>query len=837
MPTRRLLMTLLGTSVSAFVLASSPALASTPFQPATPWAVSRIDPTNGSAAYCTLARRFSGNTIITFARNANGEGTIAVDFQQPLFSTDETYRIGLQAGDGMQREFMTRPATPNALVLRTGQDPEFFTALSGSTELGVMMDGNRYAFELPDFGTGLNSLSGCLGGTSSPAPAAAQGGTTASINLPDDDKLASMRAELSKLRNENAGIVASLKEQTAEAKPQQQNAESAQLMTKLTSLEQEKNGLVEKLQNGQQQEMQDVSDLKAALEDQKSLKSMLESERAQRQQLESALKTQTADAEKRGEMRARIDQLEASNKELKQLRDAVDTERSKRIAAENALKAQATASLEEQETIRARVADLETRNKTLQQSADQLVATKSQLEDTTAKVTEEQVRRQAAENALKDMSISISKREADMQTLQEKVDIERKQMDAADKAKMAELSQQHADEIARLNAQMEAIKTAQAKDVEDREKMQNQISAETARRQAAEKTVADMQTSISQREADMARLQEQMDLEHTKMEAASAADKAEQAKQHEAEIARLNAQMNDAKAAQAQEIQARADLETKIATEQARREAAEKTVGQLQSQIEEERTKLTASENAKEAELTKKHQDEIARLNDEMARAKAAQQDAASKADDLQATISTEAARRAAAEKAMSEYQNKVSDERKELSKAEQQKEAELAKQHQDEIAKLNEELALIKTAQADEINKAKTAAATESARREATEKELQQAKEQLASAQDAAKSGGTEISAKMADMQTQMAQLEQTNTKLMSDLKSAQEGTHVAEANAVKADTKDSTNADARIAAVTAKAEADKKRTAGHAGNRTAAPRKNRRHAGQGFQ
>ena len=627
---RRKLLAILGIGVSAFVLSSTESLAARgqTFAPATDWSISRIDPKNGGASYCTLARRFNGNTVITFARNTSGEGTIAVDFQQSLFDPNQTYRIGLQAGDGLKREFMTRPATANAIVLRTGQDPQFFNALSQSNELGVFLDTTRHAFTIPDFGSGTNQLATCIGDAPKVTPQAPRNPNVAAVtanaitpaagnnnkNAAESDAVKELRAELNQLRQENAGIVQSLKQggvETTQDAGVSQTAENQELVARLAKLESEKNGLVEKLQSErsrQQQEAQDEASLKQALEDQKSLKTMLESERQQRAQLEASLGEQTAEAEKRGELKARIDALESSNAELKTLRETLETERSKRLAAEKMLQDQKNASastLEEQERLRSRLSELENQNKSLQQTAADVEGIKAQLEDTGTRASMEQARREAAEKALQEMQMTASEREANLAKMQSQLVTERSKMAQAESAEKAELTKKHADEIARLNADMEKLRAEDAADAARAAEINAQIAdkqekaaaldmkaaTEQARREAAEKALATLQ---QEREAAIAKMTSELE----------SARKPDPAK--EAEVAKL-----------------KLDLET------ARKEAMEATASReevtaKQAQIAKLQEELAAANKKAEAALTTANMgesakaEEISRLNDEI---------------------------------------------------------------------------------------------------------------------------------------------------------------------------------------------------------------------------
>ncbi|USO07315.1 MAG: hypothetical protein H6866_07775 [Rhodospirillales bacterium] len=572
---RRSLLALLGIGVSAFGLAAhihaAAAATGQTFTPVTSWSISRVDPTAGGAPYCTLARRFDGNTVITFARNTSGEGTVAVDFQQPLFDPNQTYRIGLQAGNGLKREFLTRPATPNALVLRTGQDPQFFNALSNASELGVILDDTRYAFSVPDFGNGTSQLVNCIG--AAPQVTAPQPANTASA---DDGALNDLRTQLNALKQENAGIVAALKQQgttsAAATGALPATAENRELTDKLAKLESEKNALVENLQNErarQQQEAQDEQTLKQALEDQKSLKSMLESERQQRAALEASLGQKTADAEKRGELRARITALEASNSELKTLRETLESERQKRLEVEKLLqdqKTKAAASLEDQERLRTRVSELEKQNKSLQQTAGQVADMKSQLEDTGARASMEQARREAAEKALQEMQLSSADAAVKMADMQKQLESERAKMADAEQAKEAALTKQHADEIARLNADMAKLRDQQ----QAAQDMQQKAVAEQARREAAERELGQARMELAQKETQLSQLSSEKADMLTKLDTARAdAAKMRVAQDDSAKLKTMSDQLSVLETRNS-------DLMTQLQTANAQREAAEK---------------------------------------------------------------------------------------------------------------------------------------------------------------------------------------------------------------------------------------------------------------------
>lgn len=559
MITRKKLLALLAAGASFVVLDAGGAMAAADktFSAAGNWVVNRVDPPNGGTPYCTLARRFDGNMIITFARNTDGEGTVAIDFQQPLFETNQTYRIALQAGYGLKREFLTRPATANALVLRTGQDPQFFGALTSSPDMTVIFDNGRYGFSMPDFRAGEAKLSGCIGDSPAVMPRTPASDT-------DNAALSQLRQEIDALKQENASIAASLRSDGSSSAAQVRgdmsgSAENQALLSKLAALENEKNALVDRLQTErtrQQQEAQDEEALRQALADQKSLRQMLDTERSQREQLESALTEKTAEAEKRGELRARIEQLESSNAQLKMLRETLDAERSKRMAAEQMLqeqKAKSAATLEDQERLRTRVSELENENAALQQTASQVETTRIKLQTTESLASEEQARRKAAEQALKEVQMTASEKEARLSQLQARMQTERRKLEDAEVQKQAALMQAHTAELTRLNMEIEKLRSVEVQ----KEQLTQNLTAEQARREAAER-------AASEKEARLAQLQRQMEVERSKIEQAEVEKQTALAKKHSEELGRLNIELETLRREVSQKQAAESGAETRL---------------------------------------------------------------------------------------------------------------------------------------------------------------------------------------------------------------------------------------------------------------------------------
>lgn len=132
-------------------------------QPNSDWAVSKLAANKtGGQPYCALARRYSNDLILTLARNAKDESSVAIDFQKPALNNTQSYRVSLQPGFGQDRAFNVRPVSGKALVIRLGKDYAFYDALNRSGQLTVDISGESYSFNLPGFDDGQKKLGACL---------------------------------------------------------------------------------------------------------------------------------------------------------------------------------------------------------------------------------------------------------------------------------------------------------------------------------------------------------------------------------------------------------------------------------------------------------------------------------------------------------------------------------------------------------------------------------------------------------------------------------------------------------------------------------------------------
>lgn len=225
---------LLTTVISGtLVLSSGVAQAGMNLQPDSDWAVSKLEAAQtGGQPYCALARRFTNNLVLTIARNAHDESSVAVDFQKQTLSNTQNYRVTLKPGFGQDRAFDVRPVSGKALVIRVGQDYAFHDALGRSGTLDVDISGETYNFNLQDYSAGQKKLSECLVNLVEPAAGSSEpvmplpekqtqsgymtvSGSSASVAVPQQPPAADYAAsgEATSLREENARLRSALEKE------------------------------------------------------------------------------------------------------------------------------------------------------------------------------------------------------------------------------------------------------------------------------------------------------------------------------------------------------------------------------------------------------------------------------------------------------------------------------------------------------------------------------------------------------------------------------------------------------------------------------------------------
>ncbi len=225
------------------------------YTPQGDWAVTRMASSGpGKAPYCTMARRFGNNVILTFAQNGNDETSLAMDFQPKTLAKGQSYYVTLDPGANEKRAFDVTPVSDKAMVIRLGADSKFHEALGKTGALNVDVAGLQFQFNMPDMAKGSQDLSGCV--TSIVEPAAGSAAAKPSDNAKADVKpvannpaaVAAGNNEAESLREENQRLKNALERERREyedrfMRESPGSSQVSEVMEKLKLLEKENSDL------------------------------------------------------------------------------------------------------------------------------------------------------------------------------------------------------------------------------------------------------------------------------------------------------------------------------------------------------------------------------------------------------------------------------------------------------------------------------------------------------------------------------------------------------------------------------------------------------------------
>ncbi|HOO50928.1 MAG TPA: hypothetical protein PLK94_06540, partial [Alphaproteobacteria bacterium] len=178
---------------TALVMPSNPAFAAQTVSAKSSWSVSRVA-SIAQGNYCTMAQKYDNNAILSFARSVNGEYSLAMDFQSPVFSGSEE-NISVQAGNGQSSTYKVTPQSQQVAVISLGRDEEFFKALESSQKLNIKFSGADLSFKTDRFKDGKSELVTCLSGLNKPAASATEQTAQAPSPSPSSSKTDSYSVE------------------------------------------------------------------------------------------------------------------------------------------------------------------------------------------------------------------------------------------------------------------------------------------------------------------------------------------------------------------------------------------------------------------------------------------------------------------------------------------------------------------------------------------------------------------------------------------------------------------------------------------------------------------
>lgn len=486
--------------------------------PTTHWAVNKTAAAGTQAGYCAIARRFRPNTILTLAKNPNGETSFAIDFQGPKFKQSEAMQVNLDPGAGQQRAFEVYPISNQAFVIRLGQDNPFFTALDKTGYLRIEFGGQSYNFDLSDIDDGHTKLETCVASMISPAAGDEEPVTQQAAASSDSSyrtEINNLRSQLQQLRDENqrlqnvssgapvvpAPVTSEPLSPEPVVMPAKENLVAIEhLTTRITALEQENQGLKSSLAQA------NSSAAAAPRRSPEDLK-MIESLKQENASLQAAVQSKESAATEARALSDEIARLKDDNRRLQQIADGAAS----KTAAEGAANDQAVAKLaaenarlEEQlalksadagqiDVLKQKLAALEAENKSLQGQVVTAQAAGAAAEDHAsqlASLKEENARLQSVVQAKTQEASKVAELESKIATL------EAQNTQLATGAKTAaDLQAQtgdHAAELQGLRAELAKLTT----EIQDKDKKLVEMSALSVEIEGLKATNSELQQKL-----------------------------------------------------------------------------------------------------------------------------------------------------------------------------------------------------------------------------------------------------------------------------------------------------------------------------------------------------
>ncbi len=140
-------------------------------QAQTAWTINRVA-SAASGNYCTMAQKYSDNTIVTFAKNSTGQYSVAFDFARPQFPQVGQTTLTLRPGNGEARTFNVAPTSDKVVVIGLGEG-SFIDAVKSSGKMDVETNGKSFSYAPSKFASAADELSDCIGGKKSSVMASA----------------------------------------------------------------------------------------------------------------------------------------------------------------------------------------------------------------------------------------------------------------------------------------------------------------------------------------------------------------------------------------------------------------------------------------------------------------------------------------------------------------------------------------------------------------------------------------------------------------------------------------------------------------------------------------
>lgn len=153
------------------------------------WQVGTVD--NQGDKYCAMVGNFDQASVLAFARNPAGFGSLAIEFREDMFTKGKDYEVQLTVDTGIPMTFTGKASNARSLVIQIGQDSAVYNALSTSKTLRFSSAAIDAKFALSKFSAGYKKLVNCATDLmpidpSVPQMAAVKVGDVETVEMTDD---------------------------------------------------------------------------------------------------------------------------------------------------------------------------------------------------------------------------------------------------------------------------------------------------------------------------------------------------------------------------------------------------------------------------------------------------------------------------------------------------------------------------------------------------------------------------------------------------------------------------------------------------------------------------
>lgn len=213
------LATLLGCTALSLPLNAEAAVAKTS------WAVSRVA-SSSLGSYCTMAQKYSDDTVLTLAQNVKGEYSLALDFKDKKFTEGKKQSVSIAIDGGKARSFDTVPQTEKTAVIGIGKDTDFIQKISGAGKLTVNVGSDTSDFGLSEFKAGQSEMGVCIDALQKPAEPLEKAVTTSPKPVVHKSEIAMKTAVVSDSNEPSVeGLLAAMPKPSADITPLQEQEE------------------------------------------------------------------------------------------------------------------------------------------------------------------------------------------------------------------------------------------------------------------------------------------------------------------------------------------------------------------------------------------------------------------------------------------------------------------------------------------------------------------------------------------------------------------------------------------------------------------------------------